>query len=361
MRYAEITGWGKCLPPAVMTNEQLSRFVDTSDEWIRTRTGIEARRISHVNTSELAEIAAQRALDCADVPAAEIDLLIVATASPDTLVPNIASKIQHTLGASRAAALDVNAACTGFVYCLEIASKMVQSGAYQHALVIGAERLSYYLDWTARESCVLFGDGAGAVVLSASEHKCGLLAARLGCDPEAREILAIPNFGTARPRFGLPEGNFEMQFVGKEIFKRAVKGMGGAAEAVLADAGIDKSQLALVIPHQANLRIIETLCHRLEVPLDKAMINIQHYGNTSAATIPIALCEALEQNRIKPGDFLLMAAFGAGLTWGACVLQWGQRTQPRKLSSAELPATDQSAEALIGAAIEACKRLKQAQ
>jgi 3-oxoacyl-[acyl-carrier-protein] synthase-3 len=201
MKHAEIAGWGKCIPPAVLSNEELSTFMDTSDEWISSRTGIKQRHIAHTNTSDLAEVAAQHALAAAGITAKDLDLIIIATASPDTLVPNIASKVQRTLGATRAAAFDLNAACTGFLYSLEIATRMLQAGNYQHILVVGAERLTYYLDWSQRDSAVLFGDGAGAVVLKVTDKPVGLLNAKLGCDSAGRDALAIPDYGTAAERF----------------------------------------------------------------------------------------------------------------------------------------------------------------
>ncbi|PSW06353.1 3-oxoacyl-ACP synthase [Photobacterium lipolyticum] len=354
MYYAEITGWGKCLPPAILTNDELSTFVDTSDEWIQTRTGIESRHISHVNTSKLAEIAGARALAAAGIHADELDLIIVATCSPDTLIPNIASKVQRDLGASRAAAFDMNAACTGFLYGLETATRMIQAGNYQHALVIGAERLSWYLDWSKRDTAVLFGDGAGAVVLSKSDKPVGVLQAQLGCDPKGRDVLAIPEFGTAMDRFNPDAGHFDFHFVGRDIFRRAVRGMGTAANTVLDRAQLSSSDIDVVIPHQANKRIIEALCEHAKIPLDKAFINIHKYGNTSAATVPIALCEAVEEGRIKPNSKILSAAFGAGLTWGATVIQWGERTTPVHQSDIELPVCEQSAKDLLKNAIEHC-------
>lgn len=357
--YAEITGWGKCLPPATLSNDDLSTFLDTNDEWVRSRTGIENRRISHVNTSDLATVAAQHALSCAGLDPNDIDLIIVATCSADTLIPNVASKVQQNLSIRSAAAFDLNAACTGFIYGLETATRLIQAGNYRHALVIGAERLSFYLDWTKRDTAVLFGDGAGAAVLSRSDKVLGLQHVQIGCDASARDILAVPKFGTSMDRFDQQNGHWTFDFVGKEIFKRAVKGMGAAAQQVLADSGLSQDEIDVVIPHQANIRIIHTLCDLSGIDHSKAFINIQHYGNTSAATVPIALCEALEQGRIQPGDHLLLAAFGAGLTWGAGVIKWGQRVSPISVSDATLTETDQTALQLLSAAIEHCQRYHQ--
>ncbi len=353
--FAEITGWGKCLPPATLSNDDLSTFLDTSDEWISSRTGIQNRRISHVDTSDMATVAARHALARAGLEASDIDLIIVATCSPDSLIPNIASKVQQNLGIRSAAAFDLNAACTGFVYSLETATRMIQAGSYQNALVIGAERLSFYIDWTMRDTAVLFGDGAGAVVLSKTQQQVGLQNAQIGCDAKGRDILAVPKFGTCMDRFAADNGYWDFNFVGTEIFKRAVKGMGSASSRVLKQAGVTKEEIDVVIPHQANIRIIQTLCEMSGIELDKAFVNIQNYGNTSAATVPIALCEALEQGRVKAGDNLLLAAFGAGLTWGAGLIKWGDRVTPIAESDATLPECDQSALQLLQSAIEHCK------
>ena len=358
--YAEITGWGKCLPPATLSNQDLSTFLETSDEWIRSRTGIEQRRISHVDTSEMATVAAKHAIACAGLKPQDIDLIIIATCSPDSLIPNIASKVSQNLEIHAAAAFDLNAACTGFVYGLETATRLIQAGNYQHALVVGAERLSFYIDWTQRDTAVLFGDGAGAVVLSKvmlskTQQAVGLQHAQLGCDSQGRDILAVPKFGTSMDRFAADNGYWSFNFVGKEIFKRAVKGMNAAAQNVLARSQLATDQIDVVIPHQANIRIIQTLCDLSGISRDKAFINIQRYGNTSAATVPIALCEALEQGIVKAGDNILLAAFGAGLTWGAGHIRWGKRVTPLAISDAQLPPCSQSALELLETAIEHCK------
>ncbi|EGU37719.1 3-oxoacyl-(acyl carrier protein) synthase III [Vibrio ichthyoenteri ATCC 700023] len=353
--FAEITGWGKCLPPATLTNDDLSTFLETSDEWIQTRTGIEQRRISHVETSEMATVAAKQAIACAGLQANDIDLIIIATCSPDSLIPNIASKVSQNLDIQGATAFDLNAACTGFVYGLETATRLIQAGNYQHALVVGAERLSFYIDWTQRDTAVLFGDGAGAVVLSKTTQAVGLQHAQLGCDAQGRDILAVPKFGTSMARFAADNGYWSFNFVGKEIFKRAVKGMSAAAQSVLTRSQLSTDHIDVVIPHQANIRIIQTLCDIAGINQDKAFINIQKYGNTSAATVPIALCEAMEQDKIKAGDNILLAAFGAGLTWGAGHIKWGERVTPLMLSDAALPDCQHSALELLQSAIEHCK------
>jgi len=345
--YAEITGWGKCIPPAILSNDDLSTFIETSDEWIRSRTGIENRRISHVNTSELATVAAKHALACAGIEAKDLDIIIVATCSADSLIPNIASKVQKNLGVVGAAAFDLNAACTGFVYGLETATRLIQAGNYRHALVIGAERLSFFIDWSKRDTAVLFGDGAGAAILSRTEEHVGLQEALIGCDSAGRDILAVPKFGTSMQRFAVDNGDFGFDFMGRDIFKRAVKGMGTAAQTVLSRAGLDIKDIDILIPHQANMRIIQTLADLTGIDQNKTFINIQNYGNTSAATVPIALCEALEQGKVSPGDNVLFAAFGAGLTWGSALVKWGARVTPIHQSNEVLPECNETALELI--------------
>jgi 3-oxoacyl-[acyl-carrier-protein] synthase III len=361
MNYANITGWGKCLPPAVLSNDDLCTIMETSDEWIHSRTGIKSRRVSHVSTSTLATLAARRALACAGLDADQLDGIILATATPGTLVPNCASAVQQALGARNAAVFDLNAACTGFVYALSVATALVQTGMMKKVLVIGAERLTTLLDWAKRDTAVLFGDGAGAVVVEACAQQSGLVANKLGCDGEAREILHIPNFGTDRIRFADIDGLFTFNFEGQEIFKRAVRGMGEAIGAVLAQANISPEQVDLMVPHQANIRIIETLAKRMNAPMDKVMINIENYGNTSAATVPIALCEALEQGRVAPNSWLLTAAFGAGLTWGAALIKWGDRVTPINHCDAELPPCNQTGLELIADAVAGCQQAERPQ
>ncbi|WP_192022911.1 ketoacyl-ACP synthase III [Shewanella sp. WPAGA9] len=350
MQYAHITGWGKCVPPAKLTNDDLATFMDTSDEWIKTRTGISERHISHVNTSELATVAAKNALAAAGIDGSELDLIILATASPDTLIPNIASTVQANVGAT-CGAFDINAACSGFLYALGMGSSMIKSGQNKKVLVIGAERLSFYLDWSRRETAVLFGDGAGAVVIEASKEPGGVLGYELNNDPAARDILSS-GFGTQMDRFDSASLDFFINLNGQEVFKRAIHGMGGLSTKVLANCDMTKEDVDLVIPHQANERIIDTLISRMKIPKDKAFVNIAKYGNTSAATIPIAICDALEQGRINSGQTILSCAFGAGLTSAALLLKWGERTTPINAPTAELPPCEVSALELIKPAVE---------
>lgn len=349
MQYATITGWGKCVPPAVLTNHDLATFIDTSDEWIKPRTGISQRHVSHVNTSELATVAAHRALAAAGIDGSELDMIILATASPDTLIPNIASTVQANVGA-RCAAFDINAACSGFLYGLGLASSQIKSGQCKKVLVIGAERLTFYLDWSRRETAVLFGDGAGAVVVEASDIPGGVLGYELNNDPDGRDILKA-GFGTAMDRFSAESLDFYIQFDGQEIFKRAINGMGKLSAQVLEKCGVDKDAVDLVIPHQANERIIDTLVSKMRIPKEKAFVNIANYGNTSAATIPIAICDALEKDLIKPNDTILSCAFGAGLTSAALLLKWGERVTPVSISDAELPPCNQTGIELVSRAV----------
>ncbi|NNF51511.1 MAG: ketoacyl-ACP synthase III [Gammaproteobacteria bacterium] len=351
MRRAKITGWGKCLPPAALTNDDLARLTDTSDEWIMTRTGIRERRISHVGSGELGRVAAERALACAGRSAEEINMIIFASATPDLLVPNTASRLQLALGNDSASAFDINSGCTGFVYGQKIASDHLSNNPDDVVLVVGAERLTWYLDWTQREHAVLFGDGAGAAVFEASDTDAGVLCSHIGCEPGPGEALMIADFGTAMDRFGPDPMVFDLRFDGRVIFGHAVKGMASACETVLGQAGLGVKDIDLVIPHQANERIIDALADRLGMDHGKVFKNIADYGNTSAATIPVGLTEALEQGLIKPGANLLMAAFGAGLTWGASVVRWGDRIEPLGVSDAELPPCNQSAMELISDAV----------
>lgn len=343
MQYAEITGWGKCLPPATLTNDDVAQFVDTSDEWITSRTGIKERRISHVGTAELAAVAAEQAMAAAGITAEDVDLIALATSTPDDIIPNTASRVQTLIGAHNAAAFDINSACTGFLYALQNATAQVRSGMIKRAVVIGAERMTWLMNWSQRDSCVLFGDGAGAVVIEASDNESGLIHGKLGCDSQARDILFVHGYGTNLNRYEERSKAFHIEFIGKDIFKRAVKGMGQASQDVMAKAKLTTNDVNLLIPHQANLRIIASLQKQFDLREDQVMVNIHKYGNTSAATVPIALCEAVESGRIKSGDNIMAAAFGAGLTWGAGYIKWGERTTPINTSNATLPPTDKTA------------------
>jgi 3-oxoacyl-[acyl-carrier-protein] synthase-3 len=345
--HAAITGWGKCLPPAILGNDDLAQILDTTDEWIMTRTGIHERRVSHVSLGDMAFVASMRALAAAGMSGRELELIVFGTCSHDDQVPNMASGIQARLGAEHAGAMDVNTACTSFLYGLSTANAMIRSGVVRNALVIGAELISPYMDWSDRNVAVLFGDGAAAVTLQATDREEGVLAETLGCFGEAREILRVHGMGGRYTNRGVLNGVTRWQFEGQEIFKRAVHGMGGASEAALGKVGLTGKDVDLVVPHQANLRIIEALAKRMHVPAERVFVNIERYGNMSSATVPVALCEALEAGRVKPGATLLMPGFGGGLSYCAHVVRWGERVTPLGTSDAELPPNDRTALEII--------------
>ncbi len=323
-----ILGTGSYAPERVLTNGELSELVDTSDEWIHSRSGIRERRIAAPDeqTSDMAVQAARRALEDARLQPADIDLLVVATVTPDYLMPAAACIIQHKLGVpTTTACFDLNAACSGFVYALDTACAMVSSGRYRKALVIGVEKLSAVTDWQDRTTCVLFGDGAGAVVIGASEEKGrGLIGTRLGAYGDGLDLLWIPRGGSAAPTTAASIAKREkcLRMKGKEVFKHAVRAMDEAARDILEQHHLRADQISLVIPHQANLRIIEAIAQYLELPMERFFVNVDRYGNTSAASIPIALDEARRAGRIKPGDLTLLVAFGAGLTYGSALIRW---------------------------------------
>lgn len=343
MPNAGITGWGKCLPPGVLSNADLATFLDTNDEWITTRTGIRERRVAHCSLQDMAEVAAKRALACAGIKGSDIDLIVFGTTTFDDQCPNMASGLQDRIGANGCGAMDVNTACTSFLYSLSSATAMIRTGVIKRALVLGAELISPLMHWDDRNVAVLFGDGAAAVVVEATEADEGLLLEKLGCYGESREILRLHGIGSAYTHQGRQYGITEWQFEGQEIFKKAVAGMSMACEDVLRRAGKTAADVDLVVPHQANLRIIEAVAKKAGVPMDRVIVNVERYGNMSAATVPVALCEALEQGRVKPGALLLMPAFGGGLTFCAHLVRWGQRVTPIAKSDAELPPMKESA------------------
>lgn len=335
MTYAAITGWGKCLPPAVVTNDDLATFLETSDEWITSRTGMKERRISHVSLSELAYVAAARALAAAKMHPKDVDMVVVASCTFDSMLPNTSSGVQHRLGARNAGCYDINTACTSFMYALSTLNGMIKGGTIRNAVVIGADVMSQAVPWMDRSISVLFGDGAAAWVLEASDEKEGILGERLGCIAEARSTLEI-NYGftaPGEPNMHLREPNFQ----GQDIFKRAVTAMSKASSEVLKEAGLKPSNVDLCIPHQANKRIIDAVAKKVGVPTDRCYVNVHRYGNISAATIPVAVVEAVEENRMTPGANVLAPAFGAGLTWSAHLLRWGERTLPYEHAEVELP------------------------
>jgi 3-oxoacyl-[acyl-carrier-protein] synthase-3 len=347
MTYAAITGWGKCLPPATLTNADLATFLDTDDEWIKSRTGMRERRISHVPVSELGTVAARRALAAAGKTVDDVELIVFGTCTPDQICPNVASRVQELLGASRAACMDVNTACTSFLYGLTTASSMLRTGAIKSAIVIGAEVISPIMDWDNRNVAVLFGDGAAAVYLEASDHEEGLLDQQLGCYGEVRDILTVHGWGMKYANQAVQMGNSYWQFEGQEIFKRAVVGMVSASNSVLQRNKLSSHDVDLVVPHQANLRIIDAVAKRADIEPEKVFVNVHRYGNMSAATVAVALVESLEEGRVNGGDHVLLPAFGGGLSWCAHLVKWGERTRAIALSDAELPACTKTALELV--------------
>lgn len=325
-RSCSITSVGSYVPEKVLTNADLEKLVETTDEWITTRTGIKERRIAAEGefTSDMATKAAQRAMDKAGITADQIDLIIVATITPDMLFPATACLVQAKLGATRAAAFDVEAACSGFLYALEIGQQFIMSRMYETVLVIGAERLSSIVNWKDRNTCVLFGDGAGAAILQHRPEAHGLLTACMGADGDKAMLLCMPGGGSRIPATpdSVSAGLHHLQMDGKETFKNAVTAMQTAATEALRRCELDISQIKLVIPHQANRRIIDAVTDRLGVQPEQVFVNLDRYGNTSAASVAIALDEAVTQGRLQRGDLVLLVVFGAGLTWAAAVIEW---------------------------------------
>lgn len=325
-RYARITGWGKYVPARVLTNHDLAQMVDTSDEWITTRTGIRERRIRTENdtTSSMAVAAAHEALKVAGLSPKDLDLIIVATSSPDYLLPSVASQVQDMLGAE-CGAFTLVAGCSGWVYALTTASQFITAGVYSRVLVIGVEIISFAMDFTDRTTCVLFGDAAAATVVEASDEPGGLLAFELGSDGSGALALYVPDGGTVSPitQRTIDERRQYMRMNGQEVFKFAVRTLGSSLKRTIYQAGLTPDDIDLFIPHQANARIIEAAARQMRVPFDKFYLNLDRYGNTSAASVPLALVEAIEEGRLKDGDLVAMCAFGAGLTWATAVMQIG--------------------------------------
>ncbi len=346
-KYARITGWGKYVPDRVLTNFDLEKMVDTSDEWIRTRTGIRERRIAGPGEtcSTMSVAAARQALAVAQLPPADVDLIIVATSSPDYLVPAAASMVQDQLGAPKAAAFSLVAGCTGWVYALVTASQFIQTGAYRNALVIGTEHLSIGVDWTDRNTCVLFGDGSGAVVLEASDEPTGVLAFELGSDGSEYDALIMPGCAGANPPSHevINQRLHYLQMDGRRVFKFATRVLSDSVTKVVTEGGLTVDDIDLVIPHQANDRIIEMARRRLKLPPEKMMVNIDRYGNTSAASIPLALVDAVEEGRVKSGDHLVFVGFGAGLTWAAASFHW-EPQQPVAIPVLDWPVRERLAQ-----------------
>ena len=325
-RAVHIVGTGSYVPDRVLTNADLEKMVDTTDEWITTRSGIKERRIAPdwMCTSDMATEAARRAMDQAGVREDEIDLIICATITPDTPFPATACLIQKKLGAKRAAAFDVEAACSGFLYGLEIGQQFITSGTYNTVLVVGAEKLSTIVDWHDRNTCVLFGDGAGAAVLRSRGEEHGILTTCMGADGSLADILLMPAGGARYPatKESVGAGMHYLKMDGKEVFKNAITAMQTAAEEALRRCNLTIDDIKCVIPHQANIRILEALADRLGAPMEKVYVNLHRYGNISAASVAIALDEAAREGRFQRGDLVLLIVFGSVLTWASCVIQW---------------------------------------
>ena len=310
-----------------MHNDEFATFMDTNDEWIYSRTGISERRVvgEGETTSSLAIKAAKAALAVADLDPRRIDFILVATCTPDKMMPATAPIVQQAIGATSAGASDVNAACAGFMYGLVMATSLIASGMYRNVLVIGADTLTRWLDWEDRRTSILFGDGAGALILSATDQPTGLLAHQLGSDGSGADLLHIPGGGSAAPstRETVDQRDHYIKMDGRSVFKFAVQIVVNSTRSVLDQAGMTSEDLALFIPHQANARIVEAAAKALHIPDAKVFMNLQHFGNTSAASIPIAMCDAIEQGVFRPGDNVALCGFGAGLTWGSAIFQWG--------------------------------------
>jgi 3-oxoacyl-[acyl-carrier-protein] synthase-3 len=333
IRYAHVAGWGKYTPAKVITNEDLSRTVETSDEWIVSRTGIRERRIvasPKETTATMAFEAAKLALEAANITPNDVSLIIVATATPDYSFPATACVVQDMLGAENAGAFDLSAGCSGFIYALAMGAQAIASGAHDYVLIIGSETLSRIVNWRDRETCVLFGDGAGAFVLQGCDEPGGVLSTLVRSDGSGGELLILPAGGSRQPPTldTVATGQHYLKMNGREVFRFAARVMDKATRQVVADAGLTLADIDLFIPHQANLRIIQAAARALGMPMDKFFVNLEKYGNTSAASIPIALCEAVDAGRLKPGDHIVMVGFGAGLTWAATVIQWGVPKPP---------------------------------
>lgn len=322
-----VAGTGSYVPDEVLTNHDLAQIIDTSDEWIRTRTGIKERRRAAENevTSDMAAAAAQRALEAAAITADEVELIVVATITPDMVFPATSCFVQDKIGAKNAFCFDLEAACSGFQYALDLAQRYIAADGVQTALVIGAEKLSTFMDWADRSTCVLFGDGAGAAVLRpADDDHRGFLSSVMGSDGGLADLLGIPGGGTAVPPTveSIERGDLYLKMEGREVFKHAVRCMCEAASTAIEQAGVTVDDINWIVPHQANMRIMTAIAERLEVPIERFYLNVDRYGNMSAASVPVALDEAVRDNSIKRGDLLLMVVFGGGFTWGATVLEW---------------------------------------
>ncbi len=325
-RYAHLAGWGRYAPAGVLTNADLERMVDTSDEWIVSRTGIRERRVAaaHETTASMAAVASLRAIAVAGIEPADIDLILLGTLTPDYWMPATAALVKEAIGNTKAVAMDLAAACSGFVYGYATAQAYITSGMARHVLVIGAELLTRFLDYTDRNTCILFGDGAGAVVLSASDEPGGGLGVELTTEPQGAYMIWLPSGGSKSPPSAatIARGEHFIRMEGKETYRFATRTLATTALAAIEHAGLQPGDISLIIPHQANIRIIEAVAKGLDLSMDRMFVNVDRYGNTSAASIPIALAEAANSGRIKVGDRIVIVAFGAGFTSGAVAIQW---------------------------------------
>lgn len=340
-RYAHITGWGMAVPEKILTNKDLEKIVDTTDEWIVSRTGIRERRIASANetTASLASDAALRALEVANLHPSDLDLIILSTSSPEHIFPATACLVQDRIGAVKAGAFDLLAACTGFVYAINLGAQAIKANGADNVLVIGSETLSRIVNWRDRNTCILFGDGAGAFVMQASEEPGGVMSAVMRSDGSGGDLLSLPAGGSRYPTSmqTLYDGLHYIQMNGREVFRFATRVLAEASQQTVQAANLTMDDIQLVIPHQANRRIINAAARGLNYPMDQVMVNLDRYGNTSTASIPIATIEAVQQGRLNPGDKTVMVAFGSGLTWGAALIEWTgplpfqRRVRPRQV------------------------------
>ena len=344
VRNAHVTGWGRYAPAQVLTNADLERMVDTSDEWIVSRTGIRERRVAaaHETTASMAAVAGLRAIRTAGIEPEDIDLILLGTLTPDYWMPSTAALVKEAIGNTKAAAFDVMAACSGFVYAFATAQAYIASGQAKHVLVIGAELLTRFLDYTDRGTCILFGDGAGAVVLSASEEPGGALGVEMTTEPRGAYMIWLPAGGAKAPPSAetVARGEHYVRMEGKETYRFATKTLASTALESIRRSGLQPSDIDLFIPHQANIRIVEAVAKGLDLPMDKMYVNLDRYGNTSAASVPIALAEAVNEGRVKIGDRIVMVAFGAGFTSGAVTVEWTADPARGRVGDAAVSADD---------------------
>ena len=352
MANAIITGWGKCLPSSRLSNQDLSQFLETNDDWIYSRTGIKERRISAHPVSDMAAVAAQNALDCAGVLASDLDLVLLCTTTPDNLIPSAASKTLLKLKATEVPCMDVNAACGGFVYGMHLVKALIESGMHRRIMLIGAERLSWFQNWSQRSTSVLFGDGAGALIFQSSESVKGIVSSHIGADPGGNDAIKVTDFGAGYNRYLKTAPQLNFLFDGKDVFRQAVGRMVSSCRSCLAEQKLTHYDVDLFLGHQANSRILDTVGNQLRIPKTKVFKNLQHYGNTSAASIPIALCESFQQNKVNAGQRIMIAAFGAGFSYGAAIVHAPIRLTPMFAPETEELQQSQTAMEILQQAID---------